>query len=197
MGLKKVKGAEEVDLNKHVSRAVDVPSVLIYHPGLLQMKSLAMGLLGITALTSEEHIAAVHEAAASAPEADDVEWSQEDALGIIRAVGSLPAPTHFKLSRLKGQGTLLMRAVSSDVRGARKLSYGGRSPRTSILGAMTKEGVLVPEGKKMMVPVKLVEDEGTLALALYLRRGKLRDLEQVTEEATATTDQDAEENTEE
>lgn len=196
MGLKKVKGAEEVDMSQRVSQA-DPPSVRIYDPALLQMKSLAVSLLGITALTAAEHIAAVHEAAAAAPEADEVEWSQEDAMNIMKAVGFLPAPTHFKLKRLKGQGTLLMRAVTPDTPGARKMKYGGRTPRISILTAMKKEGILVPKDQAMDVPVKLVEDEGTLALALYLRRGKLRDRTEIKEEASTATTQAEESDTEE
>ena len=196
MGLKKVKGAEEVDLNRRVSQA-DPPSVLIYSPALLQMKSLAVGLFGVTALTSAEHIAAVHEAAAAAPEADEVEWSQEDALNIMRAVGFFPAPTHFKLKRLKGQGTLLMRAVTPDTPGARKMKYGGRTPRVSILAVMQQEGILVPKDQAMDVPVKLVEDEGTLALAIYVRRGKLRDLTEIAEETSTAATQTEESDTEE
>lgn len=186
MGLKKVASAKAVSLTKTVHPAVDPPSVVLNSPAYMQVKSLALRLLGVTAFTSAEQIAAVHEAAAGISESDEVDWTVADAMQILQAVGSFPAPTHLKVWPLKGEGVVLCRAVLPDDPEAAKLSYSKGRPRISINAAVSAQGISVPKGMAMGVPVKLVDDQGALALALYLRRGKLREItEEKEEEAPA------------
>jgi hypothetical protein len=127
----------------------------------------------------------VHEAAASIDDSDDVDWTVADAARILNAVGSVPAPTNCTVAPVEGEGVLLLRAVLPGTPRARKLNYSRRQVRISILGAMRQEGMSVPKGMAMDVPVRLVDDKGALALALYLRRGKLRDIAEVAGEEPA------------
>ena len=182
MGLKKVASSKAVDLNKVVHPAVDSPSVLLYRPAHMQLKYLALRLLGITSFTSDGQLAAVHEAAATISDSDDVDWTVADAMQILNAVGAFPAPTHLKVWPLEGEGIVLCRAVQPGTTAAAALNYSKGRPRISILAAAAPEGIRVPKGMALDVPVKLVDDQGALALALYLRRGKLREITEVKEE---------------
>ncbi len=178
MGLKRLTGSKQlVNLKADVRLNVAPPSLAVYYPAQANIRALALGLLGITAVHGEEARAALHEAAAALDDAEDAEWSQEEARHLLKAVGTVPAPSHVKVERLEGQATLLFRSVKPDDAGAEPLNYreGSAQPTISLLAALRPDGISVPKGMCMEVPVKLVEDDDGLALAAFFSRGKLRD----------------------
>lgn len=181
MGLKKVTGTRiQANLQDDVRKNVDPPSILLNHPARATWKLLALKLLGVTALTGEHHLAAVEQAAAALDESDEKNWTHDDAQLILQAVGAIAAPSHMTVARLKGEGTLLFRAVTPDTPGAEELVYpeGSNRPQISLLPALRREGINVPKGMAMEVPVKLVMEEDGLSLAAYFRRGTLREVSQ-------------------
>lgn len=178
MGLKKITGAKRlVDLKADVRLNVAPPSLAVYHPAQANIRALALSLLGVTALQNEETQAALREAAAGLSDEDNADWTQEDARHILAAAGTVPGPSHVRVERLQGQATLVFRAVRPDDPGAEPLIYreGSAQPTISLLAALRPEGISVPKGMCMEVPVKLVEDDDGLALAAFFNRGKLRD----------------------
>ncbi|HEY3365426.1 MAG TPA: hypothetical protein VGK74_10275 [Symbiobacteriaceae bacterium] len=192
MVLKKVTGVKvSVDLQVRDRADVDAPSIVVYSPARAFFKSLALRLVGVTALTEPNQIAAVQGAAATLLDAYDTDWTAADALKILNAVGTQPAPSHVRVDRLQGQSTLLFRAALPKAPGARPLNYptGVARPAISLLAALRPEGISIPNGMCMDVPVKLVEDEEGLALAAYFRQSNLRKAmeEQETSNAEDTT----------
>lgn len=182
-----------VDLQVDVRSTVDAPSIVVYDPARAFFKTLALQLLGVTALNDATQTKAVLEAAASLNDADDQDWTAGDARKILSSVGTLPAPSHVLTWRLPGQGTLLFRAVLPEVPKVRRLNYpaGVARPSISVLAALRPEGIIIPKEMCMDVPVKLVEDEDGLALAAYFRRGKLRNLvEESAQEAPPSEQRD-------
>ncbi|HEY3368016.1 MAG TPA: hypothetical protein VGK74_23390 [Symbiobacteriaceae bacterium] len=196
MALKKLTGTKvTVDLQADVRHSVDSPSIAVYDPARAFFKTMALRLLGVTALTDATQIAAVKSAASALTDADDVDWTAADVYKILAATGTLPAPSHIRVDRLTGQATMLFRAVLPAAAKARRLSYpkGVARPSVSILAALRPEGVSIPNGMCMDVPIKLVEDDEGLALAAYFRRGKLRN---ATEDQGASTAGESAPNTE-
>jgi hypothetical protein len=182
VGIKKVASDRiQVNFQDDVRQSIDPPSLLIHHPARAFWKVDAHKLLGITALTGEENVKKILEAAAALDESDERDWSHDDAQQILTAVGTLPAPSHVILERVKGEGTLVFRAVAAGAAGAKALTYpeGSRRPQISILAALRREGVQIPKGMAMEVPVKLVLTDDGISLAACLRRGKLREVSQV------------------
>lgn len=191
MGLTRITGPKHViDLKADdVRKGIAPPSLAVYFPAMAYFRMLAMHLLGVTALWNEQSADSIREAAASINAADDADWTQEDARQVLAAVGSVPGPSHVRVERLDGQGILLFRAVRPDAPGAQPLSYreGNSQPSISLLAALRPEGIGVPRGMCMEVPVSLVEDDDGLALAAHFHRGKLREAGQEAEEAPAQT----------
>jgi hypothetical protein len=187
VGIKKMTGARiAVNLREDTRKTVDPPSILVYHPGRVIWKLLGLKLLGITALTGDENLAAIQEAAAAIDESDERDWANADAQRILDAVGSMPSPSHIAVDWVKGEGTMLFRAVQPGAPKAEELVYpeGSKRPQVSILPALRREGINIPRGMAMVVPVKLVlDDENHLALAASFRRSTLRELSQVGGEA--------------
>ncbi|HWI51123.1 MAG TPA: hypothetical protein VNT01_03150 [Symbiobacteriaceae bacterium] len=188
MALHKVTGTKvAVDLQVDLRSVVDAPSIVVYDPARAFWKTLALRLLGVTALTDSGQVDAVRKAAAALVDADDKDWTVADAQKLLAAAGTLPAPGHLQVWRMPGQATILFRAVAPETPKARRMTYPSRSarPSISILAALRPEGIVIPKGMCMDVPVKLVEDDEGLALAAFFRRGKLRDATEVVKEASA------------
>lgn len=178
MGLKKVTGTKvELSSQRPIPQSVDPPEIIAQHTGQTTFKALALSLLGVTAIRTEEGIKAIQEAAAGISEVDNDAWTREDADTILSALGSVPVPSHVKYWSLKNEGTLLFQAASEATPGAKTLNYpkGSRAPRISLMGALRAEGITIPKGMKLRVPVKLMEDDQGLVLAAFLRKGTLQE----------------------
>jgi hypothetical protein len=184
MGLLKVSGLPQTDAqDRDYRQSTDPPEVLIYNPALVAFKHYALQLLALTGLTDEEAIQKVLAAAEKIETPEDQNWTQWDAQAILAAVGTPPVPSHVVVRRVPGHAMLLMRAAGPETKKARALRYNkSRRAGISVLSELRAEGMTVPEGSCMEVPVKLAQDEEGLVLAVLLRRQRTRGLTEAEKE---------------
>lgn len=175
----KVTGLTRVVVEDEYRQNVAPPEVQIYHDGRVLLKSLASQLLALTSLSDPALLEKVQNAAEKIQTPDDKSWTATDARIILDAVGVPPAPGHARPEVVPGHGLLLLRAVSDSTRGARPIRYTKKQPSMSLLRELRNEGIVIAEGTCMEVPVKLVEGESGLELALLLRRQRTRSLAEV------------------
>jgi hypothetical protein len=181
MGLMKIAGLMQVDAQDRDYRmTTDPPEVLVYAPAKLSLKHYAARLLALTAVKDPDALQKIREAAEKIETPDDQDWTQWDAQTILAAAGTPPAPSHVVVRRVPGHSMVLLRAATPETKKAVRLGYTkSRRPGISILSELRAEGITVPEGNCMEVPVKLVEDEEGLVLAVLLRRQRTRGLTEV------------------
>ena len=177
MGLRRITGQKRtVNLSADGREGVSAPSLAVYHPAQTFFRSLALGLLGITAIWSEETAGAIRQAAASIADDGSEGWSTEEARQVLAAVGTVSSPSHVVVEQVSEQPIFLIRAAKPSDPGAQRLNYReNSSPYLSLLAALRPAGIAIPRGMCMEVPVALSEDDDGLCLAAYFNRGKLRD----------------------
>lgn len=177
MSLMKITGLQQVSVPDQDHRQnADAPEMLIYHPAAAKFKYYAKQLLALTSLTDPAALEKIREAAEAIETADHENWTQGDAEIILSAVGVPPAPSHVVVTHVSGHAMVLIRAAPHGAKKARPLRYQTRStrPAISLLSVLRAEKMAIPPGTCMEVPVKLVEDEQGLALALMLRKQRTR-----------------------
>jgi hypothetical protein len=179
MGLMKVTGLPVTVVEKDYRMHVDPPEVAVQTDGTTIFKSYAAQLLSVTALTDPTLLDKVREAAEKITTPDEKPWTQDDARIILESVGVPPSPSLVQVQQVPGQGMLLLRSAAQGGKGIRKVRYKGKQPNVSLLRELRAENVTVAEGTCMEVPVKLVEGEEGLMLALFLRRQRTRQLSEV------------------
>lgn len=165
----------------------DPPEVLIYADGRAVFKYYATRFLALTTVNDPEILEKVRSAAERLAASPDAPWTQEDAESLLEAGGMPPAPSHAQVAPLPGQSLLLVRAATPKAKNVRTLSYahGSVRPILSIRHHLKKEGIKVPPGTCLKVPVKLMEDEGNLVLAVLWRHSEARSLQEVDKEDTS------------
>lgn len=190
MGLIKVNGSVAWgDAPKRGPANADPPQVLLYEDGRVALKYYATRLLALTCLSEPEILDRIRAAAEALQVPPDIPWTQEDAETLLEAGGMPPAPTHVQVAPLSGEPTYLVRAAEPGAKAARLLSYakGSTRPTLRMLQYLRSKGVKIPPGTCLIAPVKLVETEGRLVLAILLRLSKSRGLHEVeSEEDTAS-----------
>ncbi|MFZ5824590.1 MAG: hypothetical protein ACOY94_09705 [Bacillota bacterium] len=165
----------------------DDPMVVVYEDGRMLFKHYAARLLALTAAYDPEIVKRVQEAAAARNVGPEGTWSKLDAEAVLKAGGTMPAPTHAQVAPHPVQPLLLVRAARQGDKGIRTLSYPARSARPSLaaLRYLKQVGIKVPSGTRLELPVKLMEDEeGRLMVAVLFDRSVSRTLDEVDREST-------------
>lgn len=185
MGLNKVDGSVPwEEARQEVRMNAAPPEVMLYENNRITFKYYATRFLALTALTDPAILDRVRNGAEALETPPDGIWTQADAELLLEAGGMPPAPSHVQVAQLPGQSILVMRAALPGARNARKLSYatGSIRPNVSVLRELRAAGQKVPAGTCLEVPVKLMEDEHGLLLALLLRNSRSRSLQEVNRE---------------
>lgn len=185
MGLIKVTGLPVVVVEQDYRVHVDPPEVTVRTDGATSFKSYAAQLLALTALTDSTLLDKIREAAEKITTPDEEPWTQDDARIILEAAGVPPSPSLVRAQRVPGRGMLLLGAAAQAGKGIRKVRYNRKQPIVSLLRELRAENVTVAEGTCMEVPVKLVESEEGLMLALFLRRQRTRQLSEAERQEAA------------
>ncbi|HYF80864.1 MAG TPA: hypothetical protein VD973_27445 [Symbiobacteriaceae bacterium] len=184
MGLRTISG-RRFPANYGVDRQENVrnPLLIIYHSGRAQMTVRCGDLVSMTGVTDSAGLERVVAAAANLPEHEP--WTKEQVKALCEQVGRLPYPRLLKVEHLVGQATLLMKVVSQMGPGVTELNYAKRSnrPTFNALPELKDEGMEVPAGMCLEVPVMLVLDEGQLKVEANLGKGVQRAVKQDPEES--------------
>ncbi len=190
MALPKISGMTQVPASDEKRQLADAPSISIYADRRARMKHYALAFLAITGLTSPELIEKVRQAAEQLPDSSDQPWTQEDADRIVAAVGAPPPPSHVLVTRLEGRSTLVFRWAMEGAPGVRKLTYSKKSaqPSVTVHKILKDEGITIPAGMCLEVPVQLGEDEKGLVIVANLSRRRLRSTAEVEAQSKEPTD---------
>lgn len=184
MGLRTILGKKS-PANYGVDRQENVrnPLLMIYHNGRAQMTVRCGDLVSITGVTDSKLLQKVTEAAANLPEHEP--WTKEQVKALCEQVGRLPYPKLLKVEHVVGQATLLMKVATQMGPGVTELNFAKRSnrPTFNALPELKDEGMEVPEGMCLEVPVMLVLDEGQLKVEANLGKGVQRAVKQDEEES--------------
>jgi len=176
MGLMKITGMTQRTATEERRILTGAPSLSIYSDYRARLKYFSLAFLGITGLTDPLLVAKVAQTANLFDKAEGEPWSREEGERIVAAVGNPPPPSHVLATRIEGRATLVLRKVTAGTPGARKVAYSAKSGQSSfsLWRLLKDEGISIPEGMCLDVPVQLGEDEGALVVVADLRRKALR-----------------------
>jgi|GEM_PF-2741780 len=175
MGLVKITGLTQVKALEEKRILTDHPSISIYDDYRARFKHYALAFASITGLTDPELVQKVATAAGQLGKAEEEPWTREDGDRIIAAVGNPPPPSHLLITRIEGRATLVFRKAAEGSEGVRKVTYVKKSgqPSVAIKKLLRDEGITIPKGMCLSVPVKLGEDDGKLVVVADLSRRTL------------------------
>lgn len=172
MALRQVSGAKR-PAGYVVDRQTKVrdPMVLIYANGKAQMTARCADLVAVTAATDPAVVGQVSDFGARVP--DDASWTKEQVAALCRLLGRMAYPRLLQVEHLVGQGSLLLRGVAVEGPGVTALTYPrrGRRPIFNALPVLKEEGIVVPAGMCLEVPVAPVLDDGVLKVEARLLKG--------------------------
>lgn len=186
MGLRIVTG-EKVPVNygKHREPTATDPHMIFYRDGKGQASARMGDLIAVTGIGDPALIAKVVSYAAQVP--DDKPWTKKHVTGLCKIVGKVPFPKTAMVEMLKGQATMLVKALNGpppevtqddeNGNGIVNLVYSGRNNPTFTVGAALKdENIEIPVGMCLVASASLVLDEGALKVEVNLRTGTQRAL---------------------
>lgn len=179
MGLRSVSG-KKVPANYGTDRQTNVrdPLLLVYETGRAQLTVRCGDMVSVTAARDPGIIQRVKTFAASLP--DDKPWTKEQVADLCRQVGRMPFPKLIQVEHMEGQGTLLLQVAFQKGPGVTELNYANRSnrPTFNILPVLKDEGIEVPKGMCLELPIALVVDVDGLKVEVNLLAGVQRAVQQ-------------------
>lgn len=131
-------------------------------------------MVSVTGVTDPELVQKVLEFAKNL--AEDASWTKEMVKALCDQVGRVPFPRLLQVEHLPGQGTVLLRVVTEEGPGVTELNYPKRSSRCSfnVMPVVKAEGMKLPEGMCLEVPVAFVLDGDVLKVEAKLSKGVQR-----------------------
>ncbi|MDF2628893.1 MAG: hypothetical protein K0R39_2724 [Symbiobacteriaceae bacterium] len=163
MGIRKVSGAKrKANTTAKQQTTAKNPALVVYHDGRAQINVRCKDLLSVTGLTAKTDIEKVLNACESLQNPEV--WTKEDVVLLTNQLGRMPYPQMLEVEHLEGKKALLMRVAEMKGPGVVDLSYpeGSNRPWFPALQVLLDEGIRVPKGMCLEVPVALVEDDDQL-----------------------------------
>ena len=193
MPLRQVSGTR-VPANFHQAAEQQVgvrePTLILYANGRAQMNVRCGDLVSATGVTDPNLVKKVVDYAKNVPE--DAPWTKQMVKDLCKLIGRVPFPTLLSVEHLQGQGTALLRVVTEEGPGVTPLHYGKQSNRPSFNGlpVVRMEGIKIPEGMCLEVPVALVLDGNYLKVEAKLSKGVQRQVKTDDDEESAVEGKD-------